>query len=368
MGNFEIEENHQNRIPGQIRMRRRLRNLRILMILPFAVTALILTPLHFLKKSAEVEIDLKVSQVSFDIGEPGATGWFNSIRTRSLTLLSFKRIESIPGGLEIATGPNDEIPQGWQPIAAQPLIKIVPENDFASITLQNVKLNSLDIQPDSFVTLSAMPNASNSFKLGIAGAEAAGRIVAGKTLLFSCNYCKVDGLPADQDLNSKYLRIKGQRERVLSFWGRSESTTVALEPHPEAALVEHNIRIKGNVDFTRLVEKKRESTIIGDEGKISFSQLDKKLAVRSDEFVILDELDNFSIKTFHINNGIDIVFHGRVGRLATGTAGFVKDRLPSYLQWLYARESWLLYLTALASIGTSLLAILKRLKILNEAE
>ena len=46
----------------------------------------------------------------------------------------------------------------------------------------------------------------------------------------------------------------------------------------------------------------------------------------------------------------------------------VKDRLPSVLEWLYAREPWVLYLQAFVLVGTTALAILKRLKIVREEE
>ena len=152
------------------------------------------------------------------------------------------------------------------------------------------------------------------------------------------------------------------------IWGQSETTTVAIEPLPTRTLEEHSIHIKERVDFTHLEGTNRMSTIIGEAGKITFKELEKKLLVGNKDYVILDELENFFIKKLHIENGINLIFHGRVGKLATGPERYVKNRLPSFLEWLYARESWLLYLTALVSFGTPTLAALKRLKIINEAQ
>jgi hypothetical protein len=371
LGKVQREEDLQDPRQRQLKPRRHwLRNRRILLILPFAVTAIVLAPLHFLKKSTEVEINLKVSGVSFVIGEPSSTGFLNEIRTRSITLQSFQRIEPIPGSLEIATNYNADPPSGWLPISRQAKIRIAPRSEFASITLNNVTLSYLTIQPDSFMTLSSIQNESNSLKVDIHGAGAGGHIIAGKPLILSCNYCEVSGLPADYDFASKLLQISSEREHEIYFWGQSETITVAIEPLPKRILEEHSIHIKGRVDFTHLEETSRMSTIIGEKGEITFKELEKKrpVPVGSEDYVILDDLENFFIKKLHIENGINLIFHGRVGKLATGPEGYVKNRLPSFLEWLYARESWLLYLTVLVSIGTPALAALKRLKIINGAE
>src|SRR5262245_34034790 len=45
--------------------RRRLQNIRLFLIFPFVVAAVVLAPLALLKKSSEVEVVLKVSQVTF---------------------------------------------------------------------------------------------------------------------------------------------------------------------------------------------------------------------------------------------------------------------------------------------------------------
>jgi hypothetical protein len=81
---------------------------------------------------------------------------------------------------------------------------------------------------------------------------------------------------------------------------------------------------------------------------------------------VLDDLHNFFIKRLQIDKGIHLILHGYVGKLSTGPAGFVKNRLPSWLEWLFARQAWALYLHALVLIGTTALAILMRLKLIRE--
>lgn len=353
------------------RISHQLRTFRLLLILPFAATAIVLAPLAILKKGSEVEVSLKVSRASFVIGELGTTGLFNSVRTSSLSLLNFDKLGLGPGVLEIATAtdPNTGAPSAWHGIGSSAETLIVSRDDFATVTLEDVTLNQLDIKPGSFTTLSSVEGEPNSLKLRVDGAKTTGRIAAGRTLHLSCNYCEVSGLPARYDFDSKLVRFTSEREHVMTFSGRSEATTVALELPPGTMLAEQNIYLERDVDFTQLEGRSRTSTIIGEGGKITFEELKKEeIKIGAGDFVILDDLEDFFIKTLHIDNGINITLHGRVGKLATGPSGFVKNRLPSLLKWLYARETWALYLNALVLIGTAALAILKRLKIVRGEE
>lgn len=353
------------------RTRRQVRTFRLLLILPFAATAILLAPLAILKKGSEVEVSLKVSRVSFVIGELSTASLFNSVRTVSLSLLNFQKVELGPGVLEIATAidPNTDAPSAWRGKGAKAETLIISRDDFASVTLEDVRLNQLDIKPGSVITLSSVENEPNSLKLHVDGADATGSIAVARTLLLSCNYCEASGLPVQYDFDSKLLRFTSSRKHVITFSGRSEATTVALELPPGTKLVEQNFYLERDVNFTQLEGRSRTSTIIGEGGKITFEELKKKeVKVGVGDFVILDDLEDFFIKTLQIDNGINITLHGRVGELATGPRGFVKNRLPSLLEWLYAREMWALYLNALILISTTALAILKRLRTVREEE
>ncbi|MFQ5880904.1 MAG: hypothetical protein ACE5I9_00340 [Candidatus Methylomirabilales bacterium] len=353
--------------------RQQLRNVRLLLILPFAVTAILVAPLGILKKASEVEVSLKVSQLSFVIGEQG-NGLFNGLPTASLSLLSFQKVDLGPAVLEIATAidPNSDTPTNWRQIGRRTESRIISRDHFASVTFQDVSLNQLSIPPGSVTTLSWLDSESNFLKLRVDGGEATGRIAAGRKLRLSCNACEVSGLPPGYDLNSKFLRFTAHRRHVMTFRGRREGTTLAVELPPGMKLVEQNVYIKGDVDFTQLEGARRISTVIGEEGKITFKELgNEEVKVSAGDFVILNDLQDFFLKTLHVEDGINIVLHGRAGKLATGPQGFVKDRLPSLLEFLYAGQiwgRWALYLNAVVLIGTTILAILKRLRILREEE
>lgn len=353
--------------------RRQLRNVRLLLILPFVITAILLAPLAILKKASEVEVSLRVSQLSFAIGEQGS-GLLAGVSALSLSLQSFQQVDIGPGVLEIATAidPHSDRPSHWRQIGRRADSQIVSKEHFASVTFQDVSLNELSIPAGSVAILSWLASEPNLLKLRVDDAKATGRIAAGERLLLSCNVCGVSGLTAGDDLASKFLRFTTDQRHVLTFQGRPEGTTVAVEFAPGRKLVEQNLFIGGNIDFTRLERARRISTVTGEGGKITFKELgNKEVKIGAGDFVILNDLHNFFLKNLHIKDGINIVIHGRAGRVATGPAGFIKDRLPSLLEFLYASQAWgrwALYLNAVVLIGTTTLGALKRLRILREEE
>ena len=353
--------------------RQQLRNVRLLLILPFAATAVLLAPLGILRKSAEVDITLKVSRVSFKMGEQGS-GLFRGLTTSALSLVSYQEVNLGLGILENATtiDPKSSTPSTWRQIGKRGETRIVSKDHFSSVTLQDVSINHLAIPPGSVATLSWLESEPNFLKLRVDGEGTAGTIVAGRQLLLSCSACAASGVSSDGDFGSKFLRFATDRRHVVSFRGRPEGITVAFELRPGMKLVEQNVSIDGDVDFTQLEGRHRVSTVISGEGKITFEELgSKEVKIAAGDFLVVKDVKDFFLKTLQVEDGISIVLHGRAGRVHSGPPGFVKDRLPTILEFLYASETWAqwaLYLNAVILIGTTSLAILKRLKILREGE
>ena len=130
--------------------RQQLRNVRLLLILPFAATAVLLAPLGILRKSAEVDITLKVSRVSFKMGEQGS-GLFRGLTTSALSLVSYQEVNLGLGILENATtiDPKSSTPSTWRQIGKRGETRIVSKDHFSSVTLQDVSINHLAIPPGS---------------------------------------------------------------------------------------------------------------------------------------------------------------------------------------------------------------------------
>ena len=358
----------QHAPPKLDRRRRQLRNFRFLLILPFVATATLVAPLAYLTTGSEVEVILKVSQMSFKVGQVSTGGTFNPVKTRSLSLLNFQTLDLCSGLLEMARAgePTAGAANDWRQLATGARALLMAQGEFASVTFDDITLDPLNVKPGAVLTLAVLDHQPNILKLRVDGAEVTGRFAAGKTLRLSCSNCAVSDSPGRDDINSKLLRFRSEREHVVAFSGRKEGTTMALELPPGTKLVEQDIGVAGGLDFTRMEGRRRKSTITGEGGMITFEELDKEVKVKAGDFVILDDLKNFFIETLHIADGITVILHGHVGRLATGRTKFVKDRLPSLLEWLYARKTWALHLNAVVLIGTTALAILQRLRIVRE--
>jgi hypothetical protein len=350
------------------RARRQLRTFRLFLILPFAATAILLAPLALLKTSAEVEVTLKVGQLSFVPGELSGRGLLTSVRVGSLRLLGFREIDLGAGLLEIgiAADPLSDPPREWRRLASGPRVLLAPTTDLAAVTLRNVTLNQLAIaNPPPLVMLASVEQEPSSLKLRIGG-PATGEVTAGRVLTLICDYCHVAGTSNRDAPDSAWLRFTAERDHAVRFVGGSHATTLALELAPGNRFVDQNISLGRRVDFTRLEGGARVSTVLDDRGKIALPEFRREVPVGAGEFVILDGLKKSSIKALELDNGIRVVLHGRAGSLATGPAQLVRDRLPSLLEWLYARQTWTLYLNAVILIGTSALAILQRLQLVRE--
>src|SRR5438093_5468763 len=127
------------------RKRPQLRHFRLLLIILFAATAVLLTPLAILKKRSEIEVILKVSQVSLAIGELSTAGLFNAVMTRSFPLQNVQQVELGAGVLEMTTtlDPPTHASDEWRPIGVSPSTLITFTNDCASLTLEDITLNQL---------------------------------------------------------------------------------------------------------------------------------------------------------------------------------------------------------------------------------
>jgi hypothetical protein len=81
---------------------------------------------------------------------------------------------------------------------------------------------------------------------------------------------------------------------------------------------------------------------------------------------VLNQLHDFQVRSLSFNHGFQISFHGKVGELRAGPKGTIQNHLPSILTWLYHQQAWLLYLNTVVLIGTTIVAILERFKVLRK--
>ena len=336
------------------------RSWRWLLLLPIAATLALLTSLAFVEKRTEAEISLTTSSVSFVVGEK--TELLSSVTAENLSLQGFGALDLGPGRLAVATSVDGRSaePGGWTRIDDEGPTRIDASDDFATLTFEDVLLDRLTIEPGSTVALGWDVDDPNVVYLDL-GAGAAGRAVIGETQRLACDYCVLDRLPEIYDVDPKYLRFTARRRRPITFSGR-DGLTLTLEVPPGTELADHGLTVASDLKFLRLEDGVLHSTLIGDGGRITFEELDgRALAVDAHDFIQLDDFDFLRVKRLAIDDGIRIVLHGRPGVLATGPRDFVKNRLPTLLDWVAARESWLLYLNGVVVALTSILAAVKRI-------
>ena len=358
------EDNQQRELSQR---QTQLRKFRLLLIVIYVIGAAILTPLFLIRMNTCVEIYLEVSRMSFVLGENNSSDLFSSFKMNSLSLTNFEEINLGSGNLQIAavSDPDNGIPINWQNISLASSTSILPDDDFASVSMEDVTLNQLNINPSSVITVSSFEKQPGYLSLVIDEMQSSGRIAVNKEFRFSCDYCRVSNLSNSYSFDSKILRFQDEREHVINFWGLNESIALHFEVPSEANIAEKNISIKDGVDFITHRDGRLESTVLGNNGKIVFKELnDKTVEISSGDFVILDNLKDFSVRSLQVSDRIDVVLHGSVGKLAIGTENHLKDQRPRILEWIKAREVWTLYLGALVAFGATVLAILERLRII----
>ena len=341
------------------RSRSALKSWRLLLILPLLATAIFLTLLGFVNQRTEAEIRLTANRVSFVVGD--ATELLSSVAASTLSLQGFETLELGPGRLAVAAFDAESADLGGcASFEADRPIRVSARDDFASVTLEGVTLDELTIPSGSSVSLAWDEDDPGvvSFDLD---ARAVGRTVIPETLRLDCDYCSVPGLPAVCDVDPKRLTFTGRRKRPISVTGGRDRLAMALEVPPGTRLAEGNLTLADDLKLRRLVGGTLSSTLIGAGGTITFDELGgKQVEVDAGDFLLLDDFDVLRVKSLAIDDGIRMVLHGRPGVLASGPKGFIKNRLPTRLEWVAARETWVLWANGLFVATTSVLAGLRR--------
>ena len=343
---------------------RRLRRFRLLIVLPFAVSALILAPLALLKRTSEVELDLQVTGISFVNGQSeGAGPFFGSVALRSVTISNFLELTLRSDDVEIDDSPvqDEPFPGKWRQIDAGTDVQITSTSDFGALTLHEVDLNELEIPPGARVSLNSSDGDEQILTVEVLGGHLSASAATPDTLLLTCNYCEINGV--EDSFESVRVRLSSDRRRVASFRGR-ENAIADLEVAEGVSLVAHDVPVKEGLDFTRLEGRELVSTIRG--GQIVFPEVASEVAIEPRDYVDLKELERFFVRAVELDEGLRVSLHGVVGKLRTGPKGFLADPSPSYLEWLYAQQTWFVYFNAVMLIATTAIGVMKRMKILKE--
>lgn len=347
-------------VPGRAR-----RKYRLILIAPWVLSALVLAPLACIRRSTEIELDLRVDRVSLVVGDLGEQGLLRGAVARRLVIQGYRPVALGSGAMEVATAYEHDtgVPIAWRRLAAGADLRIAPATGPSALVLEGVKINRLEVGPGSTLTFDWHRESRHVLDLHLEGPATHLEVASGEVLLLSCDNCRVEGSAVFDRFGSKVLRWHAGRPQVISIGARSKLMTLVVELSGARRVVEAGIPVREKVRFTRLNERWLESTVLSDDGRILFAETGEELEIREGDFVLLDRLEHFRLKSLELGDGLEVELHGRAGVLETGPARFTRNRLPSYLEWIYTRESWLLYLNALVLLATTTVSILKRLQL-----
>ncbi len=354
---------------GPHAQRKQLRQARVLLILPFVVTALLLAPVALIGKSVTIEGNLTVSQVSFVVGAV-PPDVFSGVTTTAFTLHGMDKVRLGNGRLETVEtrDPHSGDPLTWRSIGPVESAVLVPaDSTTTSVTLRNATLHDLHISPTSRLTLLWLEDEPRLLRLRFDDHAVAGRVGVPAILQFSCGQCRVTH-SAGREEGSAEWRFVSDQAQVVDFQGLPDGATLGLELAEQTSLSGVSIPRAEGLDFTRLHGTIQESTIIGD-GKITIKDIQQDVTIGPRDFVVLKPVPPFRVRSLSLNNGIQLSFSGEVSALRTGATEAGRNHLPSWLNWFYhQQQTWLLYLNAVILIGTTLVVILERLKVLRGGE
>lgn len=336
---------------------------RLLLSLPFVLTAVILAPLALIKKTSQIELDLRTTRMAFVAGENVS---FRAPQLASLELVNFERIIFGRGVVEQQTDSGDAGGNGnWSPIIASPEITLAADSNYSSVTFYNIPLNSLEVPAGTPLTMEWSQEDPNVLTLRSRDKSMVGRLPLQESQLFDCSYCRIEGAP--NRIDSANLRFISESARVIEFSGKPDRATFALEALPGTNLAANEFAVAGGLDLTRLEGRTRVSTLISESNTLSFPETQEQLSIGPREFVVIEDIEKFFVRALEVQDGLHVSLHGLAAKVSTGPRAFLTDPRPSLLEWIYAQQSWLVYLNTLILVATTALGILKKMRFMGEA-
>lgn len=322
---------------------------------PLLATFILLVGAAFWHIPTEVEISLRVSGLEFVYGGQSQDSLFNPVKSASLTIQNFEVIDLGNGILQRETSPESHTPQTKQRLCSDCAIRIRAAKPLARITLKEISLNRLNVPTGATIALSFR---EHELKLQ---ARAHCMLRIGQRLRFICHACMLDGQPHPDEIDSTMLQFSSAREHLVAVSG-NDDMVFTFELPLTVDPVKREIPVAKNLSFMEDSTERFLSTI--KSGTIRYKALnDKKRKIIEGGFITIGDLRNFRIKKLVIDSaGIDIILHGTVGKLKTGSGLPLPNRLPTVLEYVRARENWVFIVNAVFLVFTTLLSRVERKK------
>jgi hypothetical protein len=345
-----------------------LRKYRLLLIVPFVITAIVLIPLALIQKSALVRIELVVECLSFDFLTSEGGPLFSSIYIKEAQLTHFDKISLPFARANITTGFDENASRSFENENNQSdgNLIVVPEDDYSSIFFDNIMLSELNIKKHAKVTLSFQEEEGGGLKVVIDGDTTKGKIICGDSLYIECQHCEIVHLTEKIRNDLQKIYVYNQNFQTIDFRSKDQLIIMSLQLDNLQNLDERNIYIE-NISFFKRYERHMQTGLLK-PAKIIFKDLDKEeIIIESHEFIEITPSENLEILQMAVGQeGIELVISGKVNKLRTGTKDFMSSRLPSILEWIYLRRPLILYLNTVVLIATTVIAVMQRLKLISK--
>jgi hypothetical protein len=307
--------------------------------------------LALVSRPSEVRVNLQTRQISFSTSD-AEEELFTDLPMSLLRLTGYGSLDL--GSGELRSGVQTILPAGSR-------VVIHPSGLGGSVGFPDVRFAGIRVPPRSVLTLVASEDEPLNLKVDIA-ANAKGGFELGPDVQFDCEGCQTAGHP---QLPALMRFLPSGRHRVV-FSGSGSGTIMMARLQRSENLSQTNIDIREPLGFAFRNSKKLESAVVGKGGTIELPELNRTIKVEAGEYVEIGEISKFVVRSIELADGLQVKLHGKAGRLASGPMRGVSDRLPSYLEWLWSREPLRIALSAAALAATTVLAILRKAKIMKE--
>ena len=353
------------RLIDKISVHQKNRKFRITVLSIFGITALAIVMLNFCRvRSTPIEARLVVDQICFKLHEP----WELSSLDALVVGLSMADDLTLDV-LHVEKGSPSSSGITWEPLDHPGSLQITRTLDDLRANIRSGYLNvsSLYVDSGAVVKVEFNEEIGNQMLLSIVKGAAAATIETADTVFIDCTNCRLDQETVQSSTQSLNLRVQ-LLFREISITNDGDWLELNMElpdPKPEYAPLLSELVHIDSIRFTKFMGNREKSTIIK-SGSIFFPELNnKEQAIKSGDFLRIDQLRDFVIRSIHTSNNLEILLEGRVGQVKTGAAARLYSRLPTWLEWLFNNKSLAVIIGTLLPVFSFAMAILNRLNVFH---
>ena len=244
---------------------------------------------------------------------------------------------------------------------------------FTRVVLQSsyLRLSDLFVPEKAMVVFDTPESTVGILKVIVSGQQCIGSLDIATNLTLSCQDCEIKKgrepwRPGDQS------PIKLESEsKVIYFTGNTDTGTVKFNLMPTvnkntSLLLGRNLRI----DSLALIRPQRDkppvSSIVA-PSQVIFTEFSKReFAVAPGDFLKLGKIYDFHIKSVSFDRYLTIDAAGKIREIEKISGNLRRNLMPSYLEWLLANYALNLFMAGLLPVLSVVLAVIYRLKILDE--